>query len=70
MTCAIGLVFETAALVDIHLFEQDRLPLAASIKYTSDMLALLPRRIKSGIKAADDDFYEKQSSFCLDMAAG
>lgn len=56
MTCAIGLVFETAALVGINLFEQDRLPLSASIRNTSDMIALLPRRIKSETKAVDDDF--------------
>jgi transcriptional regulator with XRE-family HTH domain len=56
MTCAIGLVFEVAALVGLNLFEQDKLPLSVSIKNTSNMIALLPRRIKSKTKTVDDDF--------------
>jgi transcriptional regulator with XRE-family HTH domain len=56
MTCAIGLVFEAAAVVGLNLFEQDKLPLSVNIKNTSNMIALLPRRIKSKTKAVDDDF--------------
>ncbi|MCF6245913.1 MAG: helix-turn-helix domain-containing protein [Desulfobacula sp.] len=56
MTCAIGLVFETAALVGLNLFEQDRLPLSISIENANNKLALMPRRIKPKTKAVDDDF--------------
>ncbi len=56
MTCAIGLVFEAAALLVLNLFEQDRLPLSISIENTNNKIALLPRRIKSKTKAVDDDF--------------
>lgn len=56
MTCAIGLVFETAALVGINLFEQDRIPLSVSVAQTSDRIALLPKRIRATEKVADDDF--------------
>jgi len=56
MTCAIGLVFEAAALVEFNLFEQDRLPLSISIENANNKLALMPRRIRHKIKAVDDDF--------------
>ena len=56
MTCAIGLVFEAAALVGINLFEQNKLPLSVSIEHTIDKIALLPKRIKPRTKAVDDDF--------------
>jgi DNA-binding XRE family transcriptional regulator len=56
MTCAIGLVFEAATLVDINLFEQDRVPLAVRIEHTNDKIALLPQRIKTITKVVDDDF--------------
>jgi transcriptional regulator with XRE-family HTH domain len=56
MTCAIGLVFEAAALVGLNLFEQDKIPLSISIENVSNKIALLPRRIKSKTKAVDDDF--------------
>lgn len=56
MTCAIGLVFEAAALVGINLFEQDRVPLAVRIEQANDKIALLPQRIKAKSKVVDDDF--------------
>jgi transcriptional regulator with XRE-family HTH domain len=56
MTCAIGLVFEAAVLVGLNLFEQDKMPLSISIENVSNKIALLPRRIKSRVKAVDDDF--------------
>lgn len=55
MTCAIGLVFETAALVGVDLFEQDRIPIGVSIEQANNKIALLPKRIKLKIKV-DDDF--------------
>lgn len=56
MTCAIGLVFEAAALVGLNLFEQDKLPISVNIKNVNNMITLLPRRIKSRTKPVDDDF--------------
>lgn len=56
MTCAIGLVFEAAALVGITLFEQDKVPLAVRIEQANDKIALLPQRVRAQTKVADDDF--------------
>ena len=56
MSPAIGLVFETATLVGIKLFEQDRQPLATSIDLTQSKIALLPKRIRNKARAIDDDF--------------
>ena len=56
MTCAIGLAFETAALVGLNLFEHDTFPLSMNLKNTRDMIALLPQRITSKTKTVDDDF--------------
>lgn len=56
MGCAIGLVFEVAALVGVNLFEQDKLSLSKHIEQTRDKMALLPKRIQVKTKAIDDDF--------------
>jgi len=56
LNCAIGLVFEVAALVGINLFEQDKHPLSKQIEHTKDKLTFLPRRIKTKEKEVDDDF--------------
>ena len=56
MTCAIGLVFESAALVGLNLFEQDKIPLSISIENANNKIALMPRRIKPQTKVVDDDF--------------
>lgn len=56
MSCAIGLVFEVAALVGVNLFEQDKLPLSRHIEQTRDKIAVLPKRIQVKTKAVDDDF--------------
>lgn len=56
MTPAIGLVFETAVLVGVNLFEQDHKSLATDIDLTQSKIALLPRRIRNKIKVVDDDF--------------
>jgi transcriptional regulator with XRE-family HTH domain len=56
MSCAIGLVFEVAALVGINLFEQDKHSLSRQREHTKDKIALLPQRIKTKTKAVDDDF--------------
>jgi len=56
MSCAIGLVFEVAALVGVNLFEHDKLPLSKHIEQTLDKIAVLPKRIQVKTRAVDDDF--------------
>lgn len=56
MGCAIGLVFEVAALVSVKLFEPDSIPLSKRVEHTRDKIALLPQRIKTKNKAVHDDF--------------
>ncbi len=56
MTPAIGLVFETAALVGINLFEQNRQPLETSIDLAKSKIALLPGRIRKRVREVHDDF--------------
>lgn len=56
MRCAIGFVFEVAALVGVNLFEQDKFPLSKQIEQTRDKIALLPKRIKAKTKVVDDNF--------------
>ncbi len=56
MTCAIGLVFETAMLVGVNLFNKDNSPLTPHIEQTRETIALLPQRIQAETKKVDDDF--------------
>lgn len=56
MSPSIGLVFETAALVGVTLFEQDHQRLETRLDLTQSKIALLPKRIRSRKKAVDDDF--------------
>lgn len=56
MACAIGLVFETAALVGITLFASDVTSLNTHIKHTDDTLALLPKTIHKPKQEVDDAF--------------
>jgi transcriptional regulator with XRE-family HTH domain len=56
MNCAIGLVFEAAALVGITLFEHDRVPLAVRIEQANDKITLLPQRVRAQTKVADEHF--------------
>ena len=57
MNCAIGLVFEVAALVGVNLFEHDTANgLSKTIEHTNDKIALLPKRIQPKSKTVNDDF--------------
>lgn len=56
MTCAIGLAFETAALVGLNLFENDQLPMAVRLENAAAKIALLPKRIKPKPRVVDDEF--------------
>ena len=55
-TCVIGLVFETAMLVGVNLFNKDKSPLKNNIEQTRDKIALLPQRIQSTTREVDDNF--------------
>lgn len=54
--CAIGAVFEVAALVGIRLFDLDRQGLAANNQAVAQTLALIPSSVRSSRKAVQDDF--------------
>lgn len=56
MSCAVGLVFEVATLVNIPLFEQDTYPLSRQVEHIRDKVVLLPQRIRTRQDAVDDDF--------------
>lgn len=56
MTCAVGLVFEVATLVNIPLFEQDTYPLSRQVEQIRDKVALLPQRIRARRGEVDDNF--------------
>jgi DNA-binding XRE family transcriptional regulator len=55
-TCAMGLVFETAALVGVRLFDPETASLAAHLERADDTLALMPKAAHKKRKAVDDDF--------------
>ncbi|OOG24354.1 transcriptional regulator [Thioalkalivibrio denitrificans] len=54
--CAIGLVFEVAALVGVPLFEADMAGLPRQHERLDDKLALLPKAVRPAATAVDDDF--------------
>ncbi len=54
--CAIGTVFELAAIVGVTLFSADQRGLAQHIADEQRTLALLPRAVHHSDKAVNDDF--------------
>ena len=53
--CAIGAVFEAAAIVGVRLFDADQSMLANTISANATTLALLPKSVRvAGIEAKDD----------------
>jgi transcriptional regulator with XRE-family HTH domain len=54
--CAIGAVFEVAAIVGVRLFDADQSTLAAGIAANTATLTLLPRAIRTSSKPVKDDF--------------
>lgn len=56
MGCAIGAVFEAAAIVGIELFDADQSTLTASIVSNRQTLTLLPKSARPSRKAINDDF--------------
>jgi transcriptional regulator with XRE-family HTH domain len=55
-TCATGLVFETAALVGLKLFDPEAASLAGHLERADYTLSLLPKAAHKKRKAVDDDF--------------
>ena len=56
LSCAIGLVFEVAALVGMKLFDTEHSSMAMQHERIDDKLALLPKAVRSAKKAVDDEF--------------
>ena len=56
MGCALGLAFESAALVGVPLFDSGSLALPAQLQQVRDRTALLPERVRAPKQAVFDDF--------------
>lgn len=55
--CTIGAVFEVAAIVGVRLFDEDREALARRLGHSTEKQALLPKSVRSPLKAVvHDDF--------------
>ena len=54
--CAIGAVFEAAAVVGVSLLAEDRTALAALRAQQADKLRLLPKRVRAPRREPRDDF--------------
>ncbi|HEV7877513.1 helix-turn-helix transcriptional regulator [Bradyrhizobium sp.] len=54
--CAIGSVFEVAAIVGVRLFDADQPTLAKAVANNEAMLALLPKSVRKSPRAVKDDF--------------
>jgi transcriptional regulator with XRE-family HTH domain len=54
--CAIGAVFEAAAITGVTLFETDRQKLASHRAVTGEILTLLPQTARKSKRAIKDDF--------------
>jgi transcriptional regulator with XRE-family HTH domain len=54
--CAIGAVFETAAVVGVRLFDADQTTIDAQISTSKAMLTLLPKRVRNSTGPVKDDF--------------
>lgn len=54
--CAIGVVFETAAIVGVRLFNADQPTMAAHLSANRATLALMPKTVRSAGRKVKDDF--------------
>ncbi|HTW41278.1 MAG TPA: helix-turn-helix transcriptional regulator [Solirubrobacteraceae bacterium] len=55
-TVGLGIAFETAALLGVPLFREDRERLSIDAELTRERLAVLPQRIRRPARDVDDDF--------------
>lgn len=54
--CAIGAVFEAAAIVGVRLFDADQGALTGQLSATTSALALLPQKVRHSTRPVKDDF--------------
>jgi transcriptional regulator with XRE-family HTH domain len=54
--CAIGAVFETAAVAGVRLFDADQAALSGAISANTAILTLLPKAVRASRVEAKDDF--------------
>src|SRR4030081_2240895 len=54
--CAIGSVFEVAAIVGVRLFDADQAALAKGVTSNETTLALLPKSVRKSTRSVKDDF--------------
>jgi transcriptional regulator with XRE-family HTH domain len=54
--CAIGAVFEAAAIVGVRLFDAGRVTMSRDVESNREVMALLPKAIRSRRTEPDDDF--------------
>ncbi|MFN0193524.1 MAG: helix-turn-helix transcriptional regulator [Aestuariivirga sp.] len=54
--CAIGAVFEAAAVVGVRLFDADQLALTGQLSANNAVLTLLPQKIRTSTGPVKDDF--------------
>jgi transcriptional regulator with XRE-family HTH domain len=54
--CAVGMVFEAAAIVGLRLFDADQPAISAAITANTATLALLPKSVRTPKVEAKDDF--------------
>ncbi len=54
--CTIGAVFEVATIVGVRLFDTDQTALSKAVEASREVMALLPKSVRSPRIEADDDF--------------
>ena len=54
--CTIGAVFEVATIVGVRLFDTDQTALSKAVETNREIMALLPKSVRSPRIEADDDF--------------
>jgi hypothetical protein len=54
--CAVGIVFEAAAIVGVRLFDADQAAISTAINANTATLALLPKAVRTPKVEAKDDF--------------
>jgi transcriptional regulator with XRE-family HTH domain len=54
--CAIGAVFEVAAIVGLPLFDADRAALSRAVEANREIMTLLPKSVRSPRLEVNDDF--------------
>jgi len=54
--CSIGVVFEVATICGVSLFEQEKRQLNYELTRHGEIMALLPKAVRSGFVGVKDDF--------------